>query len=97
MKGLLLRLGICISVFGLCLYSYLDLQNQLTGLKIRIPTVEKEMALIAEENRRLSYEIGQFQSPSHLIELAHRPEFSHLKHPLLQEIITVPEVFAANP
>lgn len=96
MKGLLFRLGICLSVMGLCLYSYLDLQNQLTHLKIRIPVVEKEIYAIAEENRRLSYEIGQFQSPSHLIELARRPEFSHLKHPLLNEILTVPEALASN-
>ena len=96
MKGLLFRLGICLSVFGLCLYSYLDLQNQLTSLKIKIPAVAKEIHLIAEENRRLVYEMEQFQNPSHLIELAHRPEFSHLKHPLLKEILTVPEVLAAN-
>jgi hypothetical protein len=96
MKGLLFRLGICLSVFGFCLYSYLDSQNQLTRLKMQIPIVEKEIYLLGEENRRLSYEIGQFQSPSHLIELAHRPEFSHLKHPLLKEILTVPEAIASN-
>ncbi len=96
MKGLLLRLGICLAVFGVCLYSYLDMQNELTHLKIKLPEVEKEIRLIREENRFLSYEIGQFESPSHLIELAHRPEFSHLKHPLLREILTVPEAFAIN-
>jgi len=96
MKGLLLRLGICLAVFGVCLYSYLDMQNELTHLKIKLPEVEKEIRLIREENRFLSYEIGQFESPSNLIELAHRPEFSHLKHPLLREILTVPEAFATN-
>lgn len=96
MKGNLLRLGICLSVFGLCLYSYLNVQNQLTHLKIRLPEVEKEIKLMREENRRFSYEIDQFENPAHLIELAHRPEFSHLKHPLLKEILTVPEAFASN-
>jgi hypothetical protein len=96
MRQLLLRLALCLTVFGLCLYSYLDLQNELTALKMLLPAVEKEIDLVAEENRRLSYEIGQFQSPSHLIELAHRPEFSHLKHPLLKEILTVPEAIASN-
>ena len=94
MKNLLLRLGFCLSVCGLCLYSYLEMQNDLTQLKIKLPEVDQEIRLVKEENRRLSYEIDQFQSPSHLIELAHRPEFSHLKHPVLQEILTVPEVFA---
>lgn len=96
MKNRLLELGFCISVFGLCLYSYLDTQNQLTHLKIRLPELEKEVKLIEEENRRLSYDIDQFQSPAHLIELAHRPEFGHLKHPLLKEILTVPEALASN-
>lgn len=93
---LLFRLGICLAVFGFCLYSYLELQNDLTQLKIALPEIDQEIRLIWEENRRLSYEIDHFQSPSHLIEMASRPEFSHLKHPLLKEILTVPEVFAAT-
>lgn len=93
---LLLRLGICLAVSGFCLYSYLELQNDLTQLKIALPEMDQEIRLIREENRRLSYEVDQFQSPSHLIEMASRPEFSHLKHPLLKEILTVPEVFAAT-
>lgn len=96
MKNLLLRLGFCIAVFGLCLYSYLEMQNDLTQLKIQLPETEREIFLIREENKRLSYEIDRFQSPSNLIELAHRPEFSHLKHPLLKEILTVPEALASN-
>lgn len=96
MKGLLLKMGGCLGIFGFCLYSYLDAQNRVTGLKIKLPEQEKEIDLLQEENRRMAYEIERFESPTHLIELAHRPEFSHLKHPLLQEILTVPEVFAVN-
>ncbi len=96
MKGVLVRLGSCLAVLGACVYSYLDAQNDLTHLKIRLPEVEKQLQLVLEENRRLSYEVDQFENPSHLIELAHHPEFSHLKHPLLKEILIVPEVFAAN-
>jgi hypothetical protein len=95
-KGLLLRLGICLGVFGVCLYSYLDMQNELTQYKIQIPEIEKEIRLVREESKRLSYQIDQFESPSHLIDVAHRPEFSHLRHPLLREILTVHEAFAAN-
>lgn len=96
MKGLLLKLGICLSVLGICLFSYLETQNELTQLKIRVPEVEKEIKLVREESRRLAYEIDKFENPAHLIELAHNPEFSHLKHPLLREILTVPEAFAIN-
>ena len=96
MKNLLLRLGLCIAVFGCCLYSYLALQNDLTQLKMQIPETEKEIAAIREENKRLAYEVDRFQSPSNLMELAHRPEFSYLKHPMLKEILTVPEALASN-
>ena len=96
MRTLLIQVGICLGVFGVCLYSYLDKQNTLTKAKIELPQLEKEIRMIREENRRLSYQIEQFESPSHLIELAHRPEFSHLKHPILKEILTVPEAYAIN-
>ena len=90
------QLGLCLAVFGLCLYSYLNAQNLVTQLKIQLPEREKEIRLIREENRRLAYEVDRFESPAHLIEMAHRPEFGHLKHPLLKEILTVPEAFATN-
>ena len=96
MSNVLLKLGFCLGVSGLCLYSYLDMQNQVTKLKIELPEVEKEIHLIQEENRRLAYQIEQFESPAHLLELAYRPEYAHLKHPLLKEILTVPEVLASN-
>jgi len=93
---LLIRLGVCIGVLGICLYSYLNTQNELTQLKIQIPELEKKIQMTREENRRLSYQIGQFESPAHLIELAHRPEYTHLKHPILKEVLTVPEAWASN-
>lgn len=96
MKEWWLQVGICLAVFGFCLYSYLDAQNALTKMKIQLPQKEKEIDLVQEENRRLAYEIERFENPSHLIELAHRPEFGHLKHPILREILTVPEAFASN-
>ncbi len=96
MKNLLLKLGFCLSVFAFCLYSYLNMQNEVTQLKIRLPTVEKEIRRIQEENQRLSYEIEQFENPAHLIDLAHHPEYAHLKHPLIKEVLTVPEAWATN-
>lgn len=96
MKGVLIRASICLCLFGVCLYSYLDLQNEVTHLKIELPKLEKQIQLIQEENRRLAYEIDLFENPTHLIELAHCPEYAHLKHPLLQEILTVPEALATN-
>lgn len=96
MRGLLLKLGFCLGVFAFCLYSYLNMQNEVTELKIRLPEVEKQIQLVQEENRRLGYKIEQFENPAHLIELAHYPEYAHLRHPLIKEILTVPEAFASN-
>lgn len=94
--SILFRIGFCVALIGLYLYSYLDLQNRVTELKMALPEKEKEIRLVLEENRRLSYEIDRFESPSNLIELVSRPEYAHLKHPLLKEILTVPEAFAAS-
>ncbi|MBM3184144.1 MAG: hypothetical protein FJZ64_02430 [Chlamydiae bacterium] len=96
MISLLLRFGSCLLISGACLYSYLETQNQLTELKIQIPKVDREIAKIREENQKLTYEIDKFLSPANLIELATRPEYSHLKHPVLEEILTVPEILASN-
>ena len=38
---------------------------------------------------RLSFAIEKFENPLHLMELARKPEFSHLKHPLVTEVVTV--------
>lgn len=92
----LFKLGLCFCVLGICLYSYLNMQNEVTLAKIQLPEIEKEIRLIQEENRRLIYQIEQFENPAHLMELAHHPEYAHLKHPLIKEILTVPEAIASN-
>ncbi len=96
MSHLWVRLSTCFLVFGSCLYVYLHEQNRLAQVKMQMPCKEKEMDLLREEIRLLSYELDQYESPNRLIELAHLPEFSHLKHPVLKEILTVPEVLALN-
>lgn len=96
MKRLLLQAGICLGLFGFCLYSYIDTQNALTKLKMKLPLKEKEILALQEETKKLKFEADLVENPAHLIELAHRPEFGHLKHPVLKEILTVPEAYAAN-
>jgi hypothetical protein len=93
-KGLLLRLGFCLGVLSLCLYSYQSKQNELTHLKILLPQLEIEICAIREETQRLQFEIDRVESPTRLIELAHHPEFRHLKHPLMKEVLNVPEGIA---
>jgi hypothetical protein len=95
--GIFVRLLICIFVFAFCLYSYTDKQNEVTELRICIPHVAKEIKTLKETNTRLQYEIDQFSSPEHLMELARRSEFSHLKFPLNKEVLLLDEGIALHP
>jgi len=84
------QLFLCILITGLCLYIYIDRQNQLTELKIALPSLAKEVKTLQEENDRLQYQINQFESPLHLIKLSRQPEFGHLKYPYLDKILILP-------
>ena len=87
----MIRLGFCVVVFGWGLFSYLNTQTELASLKVQLPELEKRLGTLQEENRRMLCEIEGFENPTRLIELVHRPEFGYLKHPLLREILTVPQ------
>lgn len=87
--GIFIRVLICIGAIGCFLYAYISKQNSITELRLQIPMVAKELEGILQENTRLQFEIDQFENPQHLMELAGTPPFSHLKYPLLDEIITI--------
>ncbi|MFI0434127.1 MAG: hypothetical protein ACH350_00165 [Parachlamydiaceae bacterium] len=89
--GLLIRLLLCISFAGLVLYKYIDKLNDLTGLRLSIPILAREVKEIHEQNLELQYTIDCFESPLHLMELAEKPEFGHLKYPILDDIVLLPE------
>jgi hypothetical protein len=95
-KSLFVRIVICLFTCGFAFYSYLDKQNDLTSLRIAIPTKMKSLKAIQEENMRLHYEIDQFENPGHLMQLARSGEFAHLKQPLATEVITLREEFIAQ-
>ena len=65
-RGVLLRILLCIAVFGVLLYSYVDRQNDVTRLRLEIPQLAKEIKDLSEENTRLQYEIDLFESPQNL-------------------------------
>jgi hypothetical protein len=89
--GLFVRLLICISFAGLVLYKYIDKLNEMTELRLSIPHLAREVKEIHEKNLELQYAIDRFESPLHLMELARKPEFGHLKYPSNQEVILLPE------
>lgn len=94
MKSIVLRLFFCVLFLAVSLYSFVDLQNEVTEMRIKLPKLAKELKTIEEENGRLLYEIERFENPENLIELSRRREFAHLKHPLLKEIVTAEQGLA---
>lgn len=88
-NDIIIKLFICIIAAATTLYAYILKQNEVTELRLAIPTLGKEVRQIHDENTRLQYEIDQFESPIHLMELARKPEFGHLKYPYLKDVIFV--------
>jgi len=91
-----IRLVICLAILGFALYGHIEKQNQITALRIELPEIARELKALQEDNTRLRYEIEQFESPEHLIELARHHEYSHLRHPLVKEVISMPEGLAVR-
>lgn len=89
-----IRIAFCLAVLGFSLYGHIEKQNQITALRIELPDVVRKLKGLKEDNTRLRYEIEQFESPEHLIELARHHEFSHLRHPLLKEVVNMPQGIA---
>lgn len=91
MRGTVIRIFVCLLFAGWMLYFYIDKHNELVELRLLIPQVEKDLKAVQEENMRLKYEIDRFESPIHLMEMARKPEFSHLKYPQTSEVVILPE------
>jgi hypothetical protein len=49
----------------------------------------KELKGIQEENVRLRYEVESFENPHHLMVLAQKPEFAHLKYVNMSEVVQI--------
>ena len=88
-NNLLIRVFLCILILGGFLYAYISKQNTITILRLEIPNIAKEVEEICQENSRLRFEIDKFENPVHLIDLSRNPEYRHLKHPLLKDIIEI--------
>ncbi len=88
--GIFIRVFLCILTLGSVLYAYINKQNHITELRLQIPVAAKELQVVQQENTRLKFEIDQFENPVHLMELSRLPQYSHLKYPLVNEIITIP-------
>ncbi len=93
-KSIIFKILICLFVFGICLYSYINKQNELTSLKIEIPKVAKEIEDIKVEIKKINYEVEMFENPAYLMQLIRQPEFGYLKHPIVEDVLTMPQGIA---
>lgn len=82
-----MKLVICLFGFVGMFYLYIDKQNDLIELRMNVRTLTKELREIQENNISLQYEVDRFESPVHLMELAKKPAFSHLKYPYTRDIL----------
>lgn len=90
MRALLFKIGILILTGAFATYFYIEASNGLIETQLAIPELQKELRALQMANERLQYEIDQFESPLHLMELARKPEFSHLKPSFYKDVIEVP-------
>lgn len=82
----LLHIFVSLFVLTLALYIYIEHLNQVMEERLKIPIVKKELRELREKNTLLQYEIDRFETPSHLMRLSKKSEFSHLKYPTRNEI-----------
>ncbi|MBI3236577.1 MAG: hypothetical protein HYZ48_02570 [Chlamydiales bacterium] len=66
----------------------------MTRLRLDLPRLAKEVKDLQEGNTRLQYQVDLFESPQHLMQLASLAEFSHLKHPMVKDIVTLDQGLA---
>jgi hypothetical protein len=88
------RFMVCLFFLSFSIYSYLDKHNSCTALRMSLPKITKEIEAIREGNANLQYQIECFENPQHLLDIASRKEFAHLKFPFTQEVLTVNEGLA---
>ncbi|MCP5491478.1 MAG: hypothetical protein H7A40_00350 [Chlamydiales bacterium] len=89
MKLKFFQILVCVAALGGMLYSYLDTQNALALCRMRLPALVKEVAVISEENTRLSYDIERFEDPKNLMQLAKQKTYRHLKQPSQDLVMSI--------
>ncbi|MCH1430841.1 MAG: hypothetical protein GWP59_09060 [Chlamydiales bacterium] len=80
---------ICLFALVVVFFSYIQRQNDLTTLRVFIPTRAKVLHDIKEENKRLQYQVDLFYSPSNLLRMSLKPEFGDLDFPYQDEVLLV--------
>lgn len=89
MRGLLIRVWICLLILGVTLYAFVERQNHLRKIQVEIPKLKKEYAALKENNGKLQYELQKSLDPKRLQELLQKAPYGHLKFPSKNEILYI--------
>ncbi|KXH23919.1 cell division protein FtsL [Chlamydia psittaci UGA] len=83
------RLFFCFCFLGGLLYSYINKQNDLTKLRLEIPTLWSKLRQREQENISLHFLIDKIESPEHLMHIASFPEYQYLQYPTEDSVCVV--------
>lgn len=86
----MLKIGqifVCVSLFVFFLLSYLDRQNKVVELQLKLPKIRKQIEKISQENQTLKRKINEFEHPSQLMSLLKEKKYEHLSNYLDQDIV----------
>ncbi|QVE48918.1 hypothetical protein SBV42_03970 [Chlamydia crocodili] len=84
-----LRLFFCFCFLGGLLYSYINKQNDLTKLRLEIPSLWSKLRQREQENIALGFLIDKIESPEHLMYIASLPEYQYLQYPTEDSVCVV--------
>lgn len=83
-------------MLALCFYFCIEKQNEFTARQIEIVSLAKEIDKLYAQNKKLTYEIEQFENPTKLLQLSQSPTYAHLKHPFVQDVLSMKENLLAH-
>lgn len=95
-KQNVIRLLCCLLILSVYFYLVIQKQNSVNYLSLQIPKLNKDLKTLEEENLKLQFEIDCFESPDHLMQLVKKEGFTHLRYPVVKDVVTVAEGVALH-
>jgi hypothetical protein len=80
---------ICLFALVSVFFSYIQSQNDLTSLRVFIPSRASVLRNLKEENKSLQYQVDLFYSPANLLKMSNKAEFRDLIFPYEEEVLSI--------
>lgn len=92
-KYLFIRLIVCFIVSCSLLYCYVNKQNDLMKLRLKIPSLWSEYRQLEQETIALGFLIDKLESPEHLMQIAELSDYTYLHYPTDKDVCIVSRTF----